>query len=38
LGIKKGDIVFFDRLCVEKYNFFGKNYLIIKEKRIHGIL
>jgi len=37
-GIKKGDIVFFDRLYVEKYNFFGKNYLIIKEKRIHGIL
>ena len=38
MGIKKGDIVFFDRLYVEKYQFFGKNYLIIKERRIHGIL
>lgn len=37
LGIKKGDIVFFDTLYLERYEFWGEKYLLIKENRIHSI-
>lgn len=37
-GIKPGDIVYFDALYVEKYKFFGEEYLIIKDRRIHSIM
>lgn len=36
-GLSKGDRVFFDPLYVERYNFFGEEYLIIKQRRIHSI-
>lgn len=37
LGIKKGDVVFFDRGLVEKYRFWDEEYLLIKERRVHFI-
>lgn len=37
IGINKGDTVLFDPLYAEKYNFFGSDYLLIKEKRVHAI-
>lgn len=37
LGIKRGDEVFFEPMYVEKYNFFGQEYLVIKNTRIHAI-
>lgn len=36
LGINKGDMVSFDARYCEKYEFFGKEYSLIKKKRING--
>jgi hypothetical protein len=33
---KKGDVVGFEEKYVEKYNLWGKDYFLIKKKRIHG--
>lgn len=37
IGIKEGDIVGFHHNFVEKYEFWGKQYFVIKTKRINGI-
>lgn len=37
LGIKKGDIISFDEEFVEKYEFWGKKYFLIKERRVNAI-
>lgn len=37
-GVKKGDVVLFDPLYLEKYTFWGKNYFLIRDKRINAIL
>lgn len=36
-GIKRGDEVFFEPTYLEKYNFFGQEYLVIKQNRLHAI-
>jgi hypothetical protein len=36
LGFKKGDILSFDPTYLEKYNLFGKEYYLIKKRRIQG--
>lgn len=36
-GLKKGQIISFDPMVLEKYNFFDKNYYIVNENRINGI-
>ena len=37
LGIRRGDEIFFEPKYIEKYNFFGNDYLIINRRRIHAI-
>lgn len=37
LGIKKGQIVSFESKYCEKYKLFGKDYFLIKERRIEGM-
>lgn len=37
LGIKKGDVIGFDERYLERYEFWGENYFLIKEKRVNGI-
>lgn len=37
-GLKKGDVVLFDPLYLEKYTFWGKNYFLIRDKRVNAIL
>ena len=36
IGIKKGDIISFESKYVEKYTLFGKDYFIIKKRRVNG--
>lgn len=37
IGLKKGDIAGFNPDFCEKYNLWGKNYFLVKERRINGI-
>jgi hypothetical protein len=37
LGYKPGNVVSFEEKYIERYSIFGKEYFLIKERRVNGL-